>query len=155
MVRYFLWSPWAGAIDASRSTEHRDSIGTLMLYTWLKTRGCSLKVWLTEEAEGNGSPSGICLLTLVVRTSLLSPDGAECVAPWSERKYETKKHYTCCGLRGFVFVLFFGLHMTVYLQNDGVAAMKRAKGDDKQGYNKIQNMANGVTGLYNDKTIFK
>lgn len=53
-----------GPAIASRSTEHSDSKGTLMLYTWLKIMGW---VWLL----GRLPSSGACRLNLVVLTSLL------------------------------------------------------------------------------------
>lgn len=82
--------PLAGLGDTaeSSSTEQRDSRGTLMLYTWLNTRGCSLAVWFSDEAGGAWPPAGVCLLTLVVRTSLLSADGAAGDVPWRGKSAE-------------------------------------------------------------------
>lgn len=73
-----------GDAAESSSTEQRDSKGTLMLYTWLNTRGCSLAVWFSEDKGGAWPPADVCLLTLVVRTSLLSADGAAGEEPWSD-----------------------------------------------------------------------
>lgn len=85
--------PSVGPGDAaeSSSTEQRDSRGTLMLYTWLNTRGCSLAVWFSEDKGGAWPSADVCLLILVVRTSLLSADGAAGEEPW--RDVETSKTF--------------------------------------------------------------
>lgn len=69
-------------------------------------------VWLAEEAEGGWSPPWVCLFTLVVRTSLVSPEGAARVATWRERQHETKN--TACGSDAGSFQLFLSFMSCVY-----------------------------------------
>lgn len=106
-VKDQLNGPSVGPGDAaeSSSTEQRDSKGTLMLYTWLNTRGCSLAVWFSEDKGGAWPPADVCRLTLVVRTSLSSADGAAGEEPWRDgetgKTFSKKaKHRTCLGFRG-------------------------------------------------------
>lgn len=60
-------------------------------------------VWFSEDKGGAWPPANVCLLTLVVRTSLLSADGAAGEEPWrvEERRKTFSKKQTTAPVLGF------------------------------------------------------